>query len=128
MEGAMLALSHPEGPMPKPREYVRLARQVEVPAMVVFLNKIDQMDDPELLELVELELSELLSAYDFPADTPIIRGSALAALEQTSTDINHPDYAPILQLMDLGDEYIPHPHPPPPPPFPIPPTPLSTTT
>jgi len=77
--------------------------------MVVFLNKIDQMDDPELLELVELELSELLSAYGFPADTPIVRGSALKALEQTSTDIKHPDYAPIFQLMDVVDEYIPQP-------------------
>src|SRR5258708_37851212 len=109
MEGAMLALSHPEGPMPKPREYVRLARQVEVPAMVVFLNKIDQMDDPELLELVELELSELLASYDFPADTPIIRGSALQALESTSTDPNDPVYAPILKLMDTVDEFIPQP-------------------
>src|SRR5258708_17346795 len=109
MEGAMLALSHPEGPMPKPREYVRLARQVEVPAMVVFLNKVDQMDDPELLELVELELSELLSSYNFPADTPVIRGSALKALECESKDPTHPDYAPILKLMDTVDEYIPQP-------------------
>jgi elongation factor Tu len=82
---------------------------VEVPAIVVFLNKIDQMDDPELLELVELELSELLSSYGFPADTPIVRGSALKALECTSDDPNHPDYAPILQLMDVVDEYIPQP-------------------
>jgi elongation factor Tu len=88
---------------------VLLARQVEVPAIVVFLNKIDQMDDPELLELVELELSELLSSYGFPADTPIVRGSALKALECTSDDPNHPDYAPILQLMDVVDEYIPQP-------------------
>ena len=109
MDGAILVVSAPDGPMPQTREHVLLARQVEVPAMVVFLNKIDQMDDPELLELVELELSELLSSYGFPADTPIIRGSALAALEQTSTDVNHPDYAPILQLMDVVDEYIPQP-------------------
>src|SRR5205807_1260883 len=101
MDGAILVVSAPDGPMPQTREHVLLARQVEVPAMVVFLNKIDQMDDPELLELVELELSELLSAYGFPADTPIVRGSALKALEQTSTDPTHPDYAPILQLMDI---------------------------
>src|SRR5260370_14810246 len=109
MDAAILVLAAPDGPMPQTRVHVLLARQVEVPAMVVFLNKVDQMDDPELLELVELELSELLASYDFPADTPIIRGSALAALEQTSTDINHPDYAPILQLMDVVDEYIPQP-------------------
>src|SRR5260221_2432941 len=109
MDGAILVVSAPDGPMPQTREHVLLARQVEVPAMVVFLNKVDQMDDPELLELVELELSELLSSYDFPADTPIVRGSALKALEQTSTDINHEDYAPILKLMDVVDEYIPQP-------------------
>src|SRR5664279_1638054 len=109
MDGAILVVSAPDGPMPQTREHVLLARQVEVPAMVVFLNKTDQMDDPELLELVELELSELLSSYQFAADTPIVRGSALAALEQTSTDINHPDYAPILKLMDVVDEYIPLP-------------------
>jgi len=109
MDGAILVVSAPDGPMPQTREHVLLARQVEVPAMVVFLNKVDQMDDPELLELVELELSELLASYNFPADTPVIRGSALKALEQTSTDINHPDYAPILQLMDTVDEYIPQP-------------------
>src|SRR5713226_3620677 len=94
MDGAILVVAAPEGPMPQTREHVLLARQVEVPSMVVFLNKVDQMDDPELLELVELELSELLSSYGFPADTPIVRGSALKALEQTSTDINHEDYAP----------------------------------
>src|SRR5271165_199678 len=109
MDGAILVVSAPDGPMPQTREHVLLARQVEVPSIVVFLNKIDQMDDPELLELVELELSELLSAYGFPADTPIVRGSALKALEQTSTDIKHPDYAPIFQLMDVVDEYIPQP-------------------
>src|SRR6266853_2778330 len=103
MDGAILVVSAPDDPMPQTREHVLLARQVEVPAMVVFLNKVDQMDDPELLELVELELSELLASYNFPADTPIVRGSALKALEQTSTDINHPDYAPILQLMDTVD-------------------------
>jgi elongation factor Tu len=99
----------PDGPMPQTREHVLLARQVEVPAMVVYLNKIDQMDDPELLELVELELSELLASYGFPADTPIVRGSALKALEQPSTDPNHPDYASIWQLMDVVDNYIPTP-------------------
>jgi elongation factor Tu len=109
MDGAILVVSAPDGPMPQTREHVLLARQVEVPAMVVFLNKVDQMDDPELLELVELELSELLSSYGFPADTPIVRGSALKALEQTSTDINHEDYAPIYKLMDVVDEYIPQP-------------------
>ncbi len=109
MDGAILVVSAPDGPMPQTREHVLLARQVEVPAIVVFLNKTDQMDDPELLELVELELSELLSSYGFPADTPVIRGSALKALEQTSEDPNHPDYAPILKLMDVVDQYIPQP-------------------
>src|SRR5689334_7441278 len=108
MDGAILVVSAPDGPMPQTREHVLLARQVEVPAMVVFLNKVDQMDDPELLELVELELSELLASYNF-MDVPVIRGSALKALEQTSTDINHPDYAPILQLMDAVDAHIPQP-------------------
>jgi elongation factor Tu len=109
MDGAILVVSAPDGPMPQTREHVLLARQVEVPAMVVFLNKIDQMDDPELLELVELELSELLESYEFPADTPIVRGSALAATESTSTDINAPEYAPILQLMQTVDDWIPTP-------------------
>jgi elongation factor Tu len=108
MDGAILVVSAPDGPMPQTREHVLLARQVEVPAMVVFLNKTDQMDDPELLELVELELNELLSGYGFH-DTPVIRGSALKALEQTSTDPNHPDYAPILQLMETVDAHIPQP-------------------
>ena len=109
MDGAILVVSAPDGPMPQTREHVLLARQVEVPAMVVFLNKIDQMDDPELLELVELELSELLESYGFPADTPIIRGSAMLANESTSTDVNAPEYAPIFQLMDTVDEWIPTP-------------------
>src|SRR5690606_34047427 len=91
------------------REHVLLARQVEVPAMVVFLNKIDQMDDEELLELVELELSELLESYEFPADTPIVRGSALAAVESSSADPNAPEYAPILKLMEAVDDWIPTP-------------------
>src|SRR5262249_39441075 len=109
MDGAILVVSAPDGPMPQTREHVLLARQVEVPAMVVFLNKADMMHDPELLELVELERSELLASYEFPADTPIIRGSALKALEQASNDFKHPDYEPILKLMDTVDEYIPQP-------------------
>src|SRR5579872_4504589 len=86
MDGAILVVSAPDGPMPQTREHVLLARQVEVPAMVVFLNKVDMMDDEELLDLVELEVRELLSKNQFPGDTPIVRGSALKALEQTSTD------------------------------------------
>ncbi len=109
MDGAILVVSAPDGPMPQTREHVLLARQVEVPAMVVYLNKIDQMDDPELLELVELELSELLESYGFPADTPIVRGSALAANESPSQDINAPEYQSILQLMDVVDKWIPTP-------------------
>jgi elongation factor Tu len=109
MDGAILVVSAPDGPMPQTREHVLLARQVEVPAMVVFLNKIDQMDDPELLELVELEMSELLSSYGFPADTPIVRGSALQAYESKSEDPNAPEYEPILKLMDVVDEWIPTP-------------------
>jgi elongation factor Tu len=96
--------------MPQTREHVLLARQVEVPALVVFLNKVDMMEDEELLELVELELRELLTNYEFPGDDiPIIRGSALKALQSTSTDINAPEYACILQLMQAVDDYIPQP-------------------
>jgi len=109
MDGAILVVAAPDGPMPQTREHVLLARQVEVPAMVVFLNKVDMMDDPELLELVEMELSELLESYGFPADTPIVRGSALKALESTSTDPDAPEYACIWELMDTVDEYIPTP-------------------
>ena len=110
MDGAILVVSAPDGPMPQTREHVLLARQVEVPAIVVFLNKVDQMDDEELLELVELELRELLDTYEFPGDeTPIVRGSALQALECSSDDVNHEDYAPILELMRVVDEYIPTP-------------------
>src|ERR1051325_9117925 len=110
MDGAILVVSAPDGPMPQTREHIILARQVEVPAIVVFLNKVDMMDDPELLDLVELELRELLSSYRFPGDTvPIIRGSALRVLESTSTDINAPEYAPILELMRAVDSYIPQP-------------------
>jgi elongation factor Tu len=108
MDGAILVVSAPDGPMPQTREHVLLARQVEVPAMVVFLNKVDQMDDPELLELVELELSELLDGYGFPADTPIVRGSALQAMEAPE-DPSHPAFQPIFKLMDTVDEWIPTP-------------------
>src|SRR5690606_38641696 len=100
MDGAILVVSAPDGPMPQTREHILLARQVEVPAMVVFLNKVDMMDDPELLELVELEVRELLSSYQFPGDEiPIIRGSGLAALQSESTDPEAPEYAPIWELM-----------------------------
>ena len=109
MDGAILVVSAPDGPMPQTREHVLLARQVEVPAMVVFLNKVDQLDDPELLELVELELHELLSGYGFSEDTPIVRGSALAANESASNDVNAPEYQPILELMEAVDSWIPTP-------------------
>src|ERR671928_1163879 len=110
MDGAILVVSAPDGPMPQTREHVLLARQVEVPAMVVYLNKIDQMNDPELLELVELELRELLNSYDFPGDsTPIVRGSAKEALDSPSTDPNAPEYASIRELLRVIDEYIPEP-------------------
>jgi elongation factor Tu len=110
MDGAILVVAAPDGPMPQTREHVLLARQVEVPAMVVFLNKVDMMDDEELLELVELELRELLDSYEFPGDeTPIVRGSALAALESTSKDPAAPEYAAIWELMRVVDEYIPQP-------------------
>jgi elongation factor Tu len=110
MDGAILVVSAPDGPMPQTREHVLLARQVEVPAMVVFLNKVDMMDDEELLELVELELRELLDSYEFPGDeTPIVRGSALQALESESSDVDAPEYAPIWELMRVVDEYIPQP-------------------
>jgi elongation factor Tu len=110
MDGAILVVAAPDGPMPQTREHVLLARQVEVPAMVVFLNKVDMMDDPELLELVELELRELLSGYGFPGDDiPIVQGSARDALESGSTDLNAPEYACIWELMRVVDEYIPTP-------------------
>ncbi len=108
MDGAILVVSAPDGPMPQTREHVLLARQVEVPAMVVYLNKVDQMDDPELLELVELELTELLESYGF-MNTPIVRGSALLANESESNDPNAPEYESILKLMDTVDEFIPTP-------------------
>src|SRR5215471_20401574 len=111
MDGAILVVSAPDGPMPQTREHILLARQVEVPAMVVFLNKVDMMDDEELLELVELEVRELLSRYQFPGDeVPVIRGSALHALESTG-DLTRQDAAAacIWELMDAVDSYIPTP-------------------
>jgi elongation factor Tu len=110
MDGAILVVSAPDGPMPQTREHILLARQVEVPAMVVFLNKVDVMQDEELLELVEMEVRELLSKYGFPGDEiPVVRGSALKALESGSTDPNAPEYACILELMQQVDAYIPTP-------------------
>ena len=109
MDGAILVVSAPDGPMPQTREHVLLARQVEVPAIVVFLNKIDQMDDEELLELVELELQELLDSYGFSEETPIIRGSALAVTESDSNDPQTDVYQPIHELMAAVDEWIPTP-------------------
>src|SRR5919107_2734875 len=110
MDGAILVVSAPDGPMPQTREHILLAKQVGVPAMVVFLNKVDQMDDPELLDLVELELRELLSKNDFPGDDiPIIRGAAVKALQSPSKDIAAAEYQPILALMDAVDSYIPTP-------------------
>jgi elongation factor Tu len=110
MDGAILVVAAPEGPMPQTREHILLAKQVQVPSMVVYLNKVDQMDDPELLDLVELELRELLTKNGFPGDDiPIIRGSALAAMNGTSDDPNDPAYASIIELMKAVDEYIPTP-------------------
>ena len=110
MDGAILVVSSADGPMPQTREHILLARQVGVPYIVVFMNKVDQVDDPELLELVEMEIRELLSSYDFPGDEiPIIKGSALKVLESTSQDPNAPEYACIHELMDAVDSYIPTP-------------------
>jgi elongation factor Tu len=110
VDGAILVVAAPDGPMPQTREHVLLARQVEVPSIVVYLNKVDMMDDEELLELVELELRELLNEYEFPGDeTPIVRGSALAALESESDDVNAPEYESIVELLRVVDEYIPEP-------------------
>ena len=109
MDGAILVVSAADGPMPQTREHILLARQVGVPYIVVFMNKVDQVDDPELLELVEMEIRDLLNEYDFPGDdTPIIKGSALQALEAPD-DPSNPAYAPIYELMDAVDEYIPTP-------------------
>ncbi len=110
MDGAILVVSAADGPMPQTREHILLARQVGVPYIVVFMNKVDQVDDPELLELVEMEIRDLLNEYEFPGDdTPIIKGSALQVLESTSTDPNAPEYACIHELMKAVDEYIPTP-------------------
>ena len=110
MDGAILVVAAPDGPMPQTREHILLARQVEVPAMVVFLNKVDMMEDEELLELVEMELRELLDSYGFPGDNiPIIRGSALGVLESRSTDPTAPEFQCIWNLMRAVDEYIPTP-------------------
>ena len=110
IDGAILVVAAPDGAMPQTREHVLLARQVEVPSIVVYLNKVDMMDDPELLELVELELRELLDEYGFPGDEiPIVKGSALAALESDSSDQNAPEYESIKELLRVVDEYIPEP-------------------
>jgi elongation factor Tu len=110
MDGAILVVAADDGPMPQTREHILLARQVEVPAMVVFLNKVDMMEDPELLELVELELRELLDSYGYPGDSiPIVRGSARDALESTSTDPEAPEYEAIWELLKAVDEHIPMP-------------------
>ena len=110
MDGAILVVSAADGPMPQTREHIVLARQVGVPYIVVYMNKVDQVDDPELLELVEMEIRDLLTSYDFPGDTtPIIKGSALQVLESTATDPSDPAYASIVELMKAVDEYIPTP-------------------
>ena len=110
MDGAILVVSAADGPMPQTREHILLASRVGVQYIVVFMNKADQVDDEELLELVEMEIRELLSAYEFPGDDiPIVKGSALVALESTSTDLAAPEYAPIVELMDAVDSYIPTP-------------------
>jgi elongation factor Tu len=110
MDGAILVVSAADGPMPQTREHILLARQVNVPYLVVFMNKVDQVDDAELLELVEMEVRELLSSYDFPGDDiPLIMGSALSAMECPSEDPGHDDYKPIAELMSNVDDYIPNP-------------------
>ena len=110
MDGAILVVSAADGPMPQTREHILLARQVNVPYLVVYLNKVDQVDDEELLDLVEMEVRELLSSYDFPGDDiPLIKGSALQAMESSSTDANDAVYASIKELMDAVDSYIPEP-------------------
>jgi elongation factor Tu len=110
MDGAILVVSAADGPMPQTREHILLSRQVGVPYIVVFLNKCDMVDDEELIELVEMELRELLSSYEFPGDDiPIVRGSALVALESTANDVNAPEYQPIMKLMAEVDSFIPTP-------------------
>ena len=110
MDGAILVVAGTDGPLQQTREHVLLARQVGVPAIVVFMNKTDLVDDPELLDLVEMEIRDLLSSYDFPGDdTPIVKGSAREALNSASTDLSAPEYAPILELMNEVDSFIPTP-------------------
>ena len=110
MDGAILVVSAADGPMPQTREHILLSRQVGVPYIIVFMNKVDQVDDEELLELVEMEIRELLSEYEFPGDDiPIIKGSALKVIESTSTDPNAPEYQCIHEIMDAVDSYIPTP-------------------
>ena len=110
MDGAILVVSAADGPMPQTREHILLSRQVGVPYIVVFMNKADQVDDPELLELVEMEIRELLNEYEFPGDdTPIVAGSALGVIECASNDVNDPAYECIMKLMNAVDEYIPTP-------------------
>ena len=110
MDGAILVVAANDGPMPQTREHVLLARQVEVPAMVVFLNKVDMMEDPELLDLIELEVRDLLTKYGFPGDKiPIVRGSALQAMESTSTDPDAPEYKCVWELLEAVDSFIPTP-------------------
>jgi elongation factor Tu len=110
MDGAVLVVAANDGPMPQTREHVLLARQVEVPAMVVFLNKVDMMEDPELLDLIELEVRDLLTKYGFPGDKiPIVRGSALQAMESTSTDPDAPEYKCVWELLEAVDSFIPTP-------------------
>ena len=110
MDGAILVVSAADGPMPQTREHILLARQVGVPYIVVYMNKVDMVDDPELIELVELEIRELLTKYQFPGDkTPIVKGSALKALQSESKDVNAPEYKSILELMAAIDSYIPEP-------------------
>jgi elongation factor Tu len=110
MDGAVLVVSAADGPMPQTREHILLARQVGVPYIVVFMNKVDMVDDPELLDLVELEVRELLTKYQFPGDAiPVVRGSALKAMESTSTDAGVEEYKCIWELMDAVDSYIPTP-------------------
>ena len=110
MDGAILVVSAADGPMPQTREHILLARQVNVPYLVVYLNKVDQVDDEELLDLVEMEVRELLSSYDFPGDDiPLIKGSALQAMESSATDANDAAYSSIKELMDAVDSYIPEP-------------------
>ena len=110
MDGAIIVVSAADGPMPQTREHILLARQVNVPHLVVFLNKVDQVDDEELIELVEMEIRELLDSYDFPGnDTPIVKGSALAAMESTSTDADDAAYTPIKELLEAVDSFIPEP-------------------